>query len=67
MTEPTLSYDKATRKGVITFPNGHRLTVSNVDQEKAEDFFKRHAPEFQKRGCILHGAGAFETRETPNG
>lgn len=64
MSDPTLTYDKAARKGVIAFPNGHRLTIANVDEEKAQDFFKRHAAEFQKRDCCFHTAEGAFTRES---
>lgn len=67
MNELKLSYDKATRKGVISFPNGHRLTISNVDEDKAQEFFRQHAPEFQKRDCVLHSTACFETRSAANG
>lgn len=67
MSEPTLTYDKTARKGVITFPNGHRLTVANVDEDKANDFFRKHAAEFHKRDCVLHTSACMETRENSNG
>jgi hypothetical protein len=62
MTEPTLNYDETERVGVITFPNGHQLRVKNVDKAKADDFFKRHAKEFQKRDCVLHTSACVEVR-----
>lgn len=62
MTEPTLAYDAATRKAVIEFPNGHKLTVGNIDEQKAKDFFARHAKEFEKRNCVLHTSSCFEVR-----
>lgn len=67
MSEPVLTYDKAARKGVISFPNGHRLTISNVDESKAKDFFEKHAQEFMKRDCVLHTSAGFETRGEANG
>jgi hypothetical protein len=67
MTEPTLTYDAATRKGVIAFPNGHRLTIANVDEGQAQAFFKKHAAEFQKRDCVLHTVACIETRSGANG
>jgi hypothetical protein len=67
MTEATLTYNKDTREGVITFPNGHKLTVGNVDEAKATDFFKKHAAEFQRRDCVLHTSAGFETRDGSNG
>jgi hypothetical protein len=67
MSEPVLSYDKSTRKGVITFPNGHRLTISNVDNEQFDEFARKNAAEFQKRDCVLHTVAGFETREQSNG
>jgi hypothetical protein len=66
MSEPVLSYDKSTRKGVITFPNGHRLTIGNVDEAKAQEFFTKHAKEFMRRDCILHTSAGFETRGAGN-
>jgi nucleoside 2-deoxyribosyltransferase len=66
MSEPVLKYDKAARKGVIEFPNGHRLTIGNVDEEQAQAFFKKNAAEFQKRDCVLHTVAGFETREHGN-
>jgi hypothetical protein len=65
--EPTFAYDEQARKGVITFPNGHQLTIGNVDRAKAEDFYARHAAEFMKRDCILHTSACFETRSEANG
>jgi hypothetical protein len=67
MTEPTLAYDQSTRKGVISFPNGHRLTIANVDEAKAQEFFSKHAAEFQKRDCVLHTSAGVETRGSTNG
>lgn len=66
MSEPKLSYDAAARKGVITFPNGHKLTIGNVDETKAKDFFDKHAAEFMKRDCVLQTSGCVVTRELPN-
>lgn len=63
MSEPTLTYDAAKRQGVIKFPNGHELRVSNVDETKAKEFFTKHAGEFHKRDCVLHSVAGFETRE----
>ncbi len=62
MSEPTLHHDAESRVAVITFPNGHKLTVKNVDKAKADDFFARHAKEFEKRDCVLHTSGTFEVR-----
>lgn len=62
MSEPTLSYDGAARKAVIEFPNGHKLTVGNVDETKAKAFFAKHAREFEKRDCVLHTSACFEVR-----
>lgn len=63
MTEPTLTYDSAEKRAVITFANGHELKVRNVTQEQADTFFKRHAAEFAARDCVLHTSACFETRE----
>jgi hypothetical protein len=65
--EPKLDYDPDTRKAVISFPNGHKLTVSNVDEAKANDFFRKHAAEFARRDCVLHTVGSFERRSESNG
>lgn len=62
MTEPTLEYDESQRVGTISFPNGHKLRVKNVDQAQAETFFKKHATEFAKRDCVLHTMGSMEVR-----
>jgi hypothetical protein len=62
MSDPTLSYDEASRKAVIEFPNGHKLKVGNVDKEKAEQFFAKYAKEFQKRDCVLETSACFEVR-----
>lgn len=62
MTEPTLTYDAATRKAVIEFPNGHKLKLGNVDEAKAKQFFEKHAKEFEKRDCVLHTSACFEVR-----
>ncbi len=62
MSEPRLTYDATTRKGVIEFPNGHRLTIGNVDEDKAKEFFIKHAAEFAKRDCVLHTSACFEVR-----
>lgn len=67
MSEPTLTYDAKTRKAVIAFPNGHRLTVGNVDEAKAQDFFRKHVAEFARRDCILHTVAGFETRSNTHG
>lgn len=67
MSEPVLTYDKTTRKGVIAFPNGHRLTIANVEQEKFDDFARKNAAEFQRRDCVLHTVAGFETRDVSNG
>jgi hypothetical protein len=67
MNEPVLTYDAKTRKGVIAFPNGHRLAIGNVDQAQFDEFARKNAAEFQKRDCVLHTVAGFETRETANG
>jgi hypothetical protein len=66
MSEPTMTYDETARKASIAFPNGHRLTVSNVDRKQAEDFFLKNAAEFMKRDCVLHTSAGFETRGAAN-
>lgn len=67
MSEPVLAYDKDAKRGVITFPNGHRLAIGNVDEDKAKEFFGKHAAEFMRRDCILHTVAGFETRDVSNG
>lgn len=67
MNEPKLSYDAASRKGVISFPGGHKLTIANVDEAKATDFFEKNAAEFMKRDCVLHTTACMETRGNTNG
>jgi hypothetical protein len=67
MNEPQFAYDAATRKGVISFPNGHKLTIGNIDEVKAKAFFQKHAAEFMRRDCILHTSACFETRGASNG
>lgn len=67
MKDPQLAYDAAARKAVISFPNGHKLTVANVDEAKARDFFEKNAAEFMKRDCVLHTSAGFETRGVANG
>jgi hypothetical protein len=62
MSEATLNYDVGTRTAVIEFPNGHRLKVSNVDEAKANQFFAKHAKEFERRDCVLHTSACFEVR-----
>lgn len=67
MSEPKFSYDAATRECVITFPNGHKLTIGGVDEAKAKSFFEKNAAEFMRRDCVLHTVAGFETREVSNG
>lgn len=62
MSKPTLAYDKEQRRAVIEFPNGHQLKIGNVDEAKAQEFFEKHAEEFQKRDCVLHTSACFEVR-----
>ena len=62
MSDPTLEYNEADRIGVITFPNGHKLRVKGVDKTKADEFFQKHAKEFQKRDCVLHTSACVEVR-----
>ena len=66
-TEIALEYDKAAKRAVITFPNGRRLTISDVTEDQAKNFVTRHAPEFQRRDCVLHTDGSIETRSSGNG
>jgi hypothetical protein len=62
-----LDYDKTAKRAVITFPNGRKLTLSQISEEQAKSFVTRHASEFQRRDCILHTDGAIETRSGGNG
>lgn len=61
--EIRLSYDAGARSGVLTFPNGRMLKLSNVTEEQAQAFVKKHGPEFQRRDCVLHTDGVMLTRE----
>jgi len=65
--EILLAYDATKRRGVLTFPNGRTLSLSDVTQEQAEAFRVRHAPEFQKRDCCLSTVDGVLTREATNG
>lgn len=67
MTEISLAYDAAKKRGVLTFPNGRTLTLSDVTSEQAEAFRVRHAPEFQKRDCCLSTVDGMLTRGGDNG
>jgi len=58
----SMTYDGETKKATITFPNGRRLTLSDVSEEQANDFVARHAPEFERRDCVLHTTGGIEVR-----
>jgi hypothetical protein len=62
MSKATLSYDSAQRKATIEFPNGHQLKIGNIDEAEAQEFFTKHAEEFQKRDCILHTSSCIEVR-----
>jgi len=62
MSDIDMTYDRPTRKAVITFANGRRLTLADVSEEQAKDFVARHAPEFERRDCVLHTTGGFEVR-----
>lgn len=62
MSEPVLTYDKDAKRGVIVFPNGHKLAIGNVEQEKFDEFARKNAAEFQRRDCVLHTVAGFETR-----
>lgn len=61
-TQLSLTYDSAQRRGVITFANGHALTLDNVTAEQARDFTERHGAEFAKRDCFFHSSGGEFTR-----
>jgi len=62
-----LDYDEEAKRAVLTFPNGRKLTLSNVTKEHAEKFRDRHAPEFMRRDCVLHTAGDLQIRSRGNG
>lgn len=57
-----MSYDGATRKAVITFSNGRKLTLADVSEDQATNFVSRHAKEFERRDCVLHTVGGIEVR-----
>lgn len=57
-----MDYDVEGKKATLTFPNGRRLSLSDVSEEQAQNFVKRHADEFMKRDCVLHTTGGIEVR-----
>lgn len=59
----SMTYDKARRTAVLSFAKGRELRLSNVTEEQAKEFFERHAPEFERRDCVLHTDGTFEVRD----
>jgi hypothetical protein len=61
--EISLAYDAAARSGVLTFPNGKQLKISNVTEEQAREFVRKNGAEFQRRDCVLHTDGVMLTRE----
>lgn len=65
--EIDLAYDEEQKRAVLTFKNGRKLVLANVTREKAQDFAKRHAPEFARRDCILHTAGDISMRSDDHG
>lgn len=65
--EIELAYDATKRRAVLTFPNGRELALDNVSEEKAQDFLKRHAGEFQKRDLTLHSVDGHFNREGADG
>lgn len=60
-----LAYEAEKKRGVITFPNGRKLTLAGVTEEQAKNFVARHAEEFQRRDCVLHTS--LETRSADHG
>jgi hypothetical protein len=62
-----LSYDGDKKSAVLTFTNGRTLKLSNVTEAQAKAFQERHAPEFQRRDCILHSVDGIVTRGASNG
>ena len=63
MSDIKLDYDAAQKRAILTFPNGRTLAIGNVSEEQAKSFRDRHAPEFQKRDCVLHTVNGHITRE----
>ena len=61
--EIQLAYDAEKRRGVLTFPNGRTLAVTNVTEDQAKAFRDKHGAEFQKRDCCLHTADGTFTRD----
>lgn len=64
---PTLVYDAASKRAVITFPNGRQLALSNVNVDQANNFLARHAGEFMKRDCCLQTVDGTVARESSDG
>jgi hypothetical protein len=61
--EISMEYDAANKSAVLKFKGGRTLRLANVTEDQAKQFVARHAPEFQRRECILHTVGGIETRE----
>lgn len=62
----SLAFDAGKGRAVLTFPNGRTLTVDGVNEEKANEFLRKHAAEFQKRDCCLSTVDGSFTRESGN-
>jgi hypothetical protein len=58
----TLEYDDAKKEARIRFANERVLTLGNVTRQQAARFFEKHAPEFEKRDCILTTSDAIYSR-----
>lgn len=67
MEESTMAYDATARCAVLTFPNGKKLAISNVDEEQAKRFHEKNGGEFQKRDCCMTTVGHVMTREGNDG
>jgi hypothetical protein len=65
--EIRLDYNEGARIGVLTFPNGRQLKLSNVSREQAEEFVRKNGAEFQRRDCVLFTDGGVLTRAANHG
>lgn len=57
-----MDYDATKKSALLRFKGGRTMKLSNVTEDQAKQFVARHAPEFQRRDCILHTVGGMETR-----
>lgn len=61
----TLEYVAATRRAVLTFPNGRALAIKDVSEDQAREFLEKHSLEFQRRDCCLTSVdGTFSRGES---